>query len=65
MKNDTLHFNCVYKIHIICVTVYQYVMNFINPDKAPNHLFGIVGKKELHFSEINRQKKLALLQLVN
>lgn len=61
MKNDTLHFNCFFKIHIISVAVYQYLMNFINPDKALNHLFGIVGKKELHFSEINRQKKTCSL----
>lgn len=63
MKNDILHFNCFYNVYIISITVYKYVMNFINPHKALNNLFGIVGKKEFHSNEINRQKKTCSITL--
>ena len=54
MKHDTVYFNCFYKIHKISVIIHQCIINFINPDKALSHLFGIMEKKEFHLNEINR-----------
>lgn len=34
MKHVTVSFNYFYKIHTVSVTILQYIMNFINLDKA-------------------------------